>query len=206
MFHRLRDRHLQHVKDALALVSHSQRLAVEAPTTAFLAFHVNVGEEMQLHFLHAVALAGFAAPAFHVEAEAARLISAHTAFGQLGIELADGVPHAGVSRRIAARGAADGLLADADDVVYVLGDARYLVVASCALEALVNDVVCGAVQRFVHQRALAAAGHACHRDELADGEAGVDAFQVVGARACNLNRLAVAVTPRFRRCNAQLAA
>ena len=66
---------VEHVGDGEAVVLHLQRGVVEALALADLAGHVNVGQEVHLHPLHAVALAGLAAAALHVEGEAARACS-----------------------------------------------------------------------------------------------------------------------------------
>ena len=67
---RVLDRHVEHLVDALALVVDLQRLAVVALALADVAGHVDVGQEVHLDLDHAVALAGLAAPALDVEAEA----------------------------------------------------------------------------------------------------------------------------------------
>src|SRR3546814_1550973 len=59
-----------------ALVLHFQRLAVVACAMVDVARHVDVGEEVHLDLDHAVALAGLAASALDVEAEAARAVAA----------------------------------------------------------------------------------------------------------------------------------
>ena len=76
--------HLQHVVDVLALEADLQRLAVEAPALADRAGHPDVGEEVHLQPVGAVALARLAAAARLVEAEAARLVAAHLRLGHLG--------------------------------------------------------------------------------------------------------------------------
>ena len=73
---RLVHRQVEDVGDAAAVVQHLQRLAVVAPAAAGLAAHVDVGQEVHADRAHAVALAGLAAPALHVEGEPARLVAA----------------------------------------------------------------------------------------------------------------------------------
>src|SRR5690606_3461680 len=87
-----------------------------------IAFHVHIREEVHLDLLHTVALAGLAAPALHIEAEAPRLVATHAALRQFGEQVADAVPHAHIGRRVGARRAPDRPLADLDDLVNVLGD------------------------------------------------------------------------------------
>ncbi len=68
----------------------------------------------------AVALAGFAAAAFHVEAEAAGAIAALARFGKHGEKFANGREDARVRRRIRARRAADGVLIDLNHFIEML--------------------------------------------------------------------------------------
>ena len=118
---RLLDAHVEHVGDVLALVADLERLAVVALAVADLAGHVDVGQEVHLDLELAVALAGLAAAALDVEAEAPGLVAAQLALRGLREELADLVEDAGVGGRVAARRAADGRLVDVDDLVEVLG-------------------------------------------------------------------------------------
>src|SRR3954469_15330495 len=69
---RLRDRHLEHVGDGLALVVDLERLAVVALAATHLARDVDIGQELHLDLEDAVALAVLAATALDVEAETAR--------------------------------------------------------------------------------------------------------------------------------------
>ncbi len=111
------DRHLQNVIDVLAFVADLQRLAVVALAAADVAGHVDVRQEVHLDLDHAVALAGLAAAALDVEAEAARLVAARARFLGAGEQLADRREQAGVGRRIRARRAADRTLADIDHAI-----------------------------------------------------------------------------------------
>ena len=113
-------RQLEHVGDAPPLEAHLERLAVVALALAHLARHVDVGQEVHLDLHEPVALARLAAPALHVEREAARPVAADLRLGQLGEELADRREQPGVRRRVGARRAADRALVDVDDLVDVL--------------------------------------------------------------------------------------
>ena len=106
--------------DVLALVANLQRLAVVALAAADVAGHVDVRQEVHLDLDDAVALAGFAAAALDVEAEAARHVAARPGFLGAGEQLADRREQAAVGRRVGARRAADRALADVDDPVDVL--------------------------------------------------------------------------------------
>ena len=115
---------------------------------ADLAGHVDVGQEVHLDLEDTVALAGLAAAALDVEAEAAGLVAAHARLARLAEELADRVEDTRVRRRIRARRAADWLLVDVDDLVDVLESLDLLVFARLTLrvveprgDALVEDLV-----------------------------------------------------------------
>ena len=129
MLQRLLHVHFQHVVDVLALEADLQRLAVEAPALADGARHPDVGEEIHLQPIGAVALARLAAAARLVEAEAARLVAANLRLGQLGEQSADLVEDLDVRRRVRARRAADRRLVDVDDLVDVLRAVDAIVLA-----------------------------------------------------------------------------
>src|SRR5439155_11423603 len=103
----LLDGHLEHIRDRAALVVDLHCFPVVAPALADFARDVDVGEELHLDLENPLALAVLAAPAFHVEAEAARLVAAQARLGYPGEELADRPEEPRIGRRIGARGAAD---------------------------------------------------------------------------------------------------
>ena len=102
----------QQVGDGIALVLHLQGFVIVAAAAADVAGDVDIGQEIHLDALQPVALAGFAAPALHVEAEAAGLVAALARFRQHGVEIANGREQPGVGGGIRARRAADGRLID----------------------------------------------------------------------------------------------
>src|SRR5439155_24245083 len=115
----LRDREIERVRDRHAAVEHLQRLAVVTPAAARLASDEDVGEEMHLDAKHAVALAGFASTALHVERETTRLVAARARLGERRVEIAEQREHARVRRGVRPRRAADRRLIDRDDFVDV---------------------------------------------------------------------------------------
>ena len=114
---RLIDGEVEDVGDRLAAVLDLQRLAVVAAALALLARHVDVGQEVHLDGDDAVALAGLAPPAFHVEREAARPEPAGPGVRHHREQVADEREQPGVGRRVRARRAADGRLIDLDHLV-----------------------------------------------------------------------------------------
>ena len=178
---RLLHGHLENVGDRLPLEADLERLAVVALPLTGLARHVDVGQEVHLDLDLAVTLARLAAAAFDVEREPAWFVAAHLRVGRQGVELANVGEEIGVRRWVRARRAADGALVDLDHLVEDLDAVDALVLAGphahpgeLIRERFVDDLV--------HERRLAGAGHTCHRDELADREIDVDAFQIVLGR------------------------
>src|SRR5262249_2327660 len=74
---RLRDGHVEHVGDALALEAHLQGLAVVALSVTLLAGYIDIGQEVHLDLDLAVAAADLAPSALHIEAEPAGLVAAN---------------------------------------------------------------------------------------------------------------------------------
>ena len=86
---RLIDGEVQHVGDRFAAIANLERLAVVPPSFALLTRDVHVRQEVHRDRDDTVALARFAAPAFHVEREAARLEAALAGIGQHREQLAN---------------------------------------------------------------------------------------------------------------------
>src|SRR5438552_18377742 len=105
----------------MAFVAHGERFRIVAAPTAHFAHHVNVGKKIHFDAAEAVALAGFAAAAFYVEAEPAGAIAALTRFRKHGKEIADRSEHTGISRRVRSRRATDRRLIDLDHFVDLIG-------------------------------------------------------------------------------------
>src|ERR1700676_825414 len=104
----------------MRLVMDGQGLGVVSAAVADVALDPDVGQEVHLDLLLAVALARLAAAAGLVEAEAARMIAADLGLGKLSEKLANEIEDAGVRRRVGAGRIADRVLIDADDLVDVL--------------------------------------------------------------------------------------
>ena len=78
MLNRLGDGQFQHIGNGLALVLHLQRGLVETTPITFVAFNVDIREEVHLDFPDPVTLAILAATTLHIEREPARLVSPHS--------------------------------------------------------------------------------------------------------------------------------
>ena len=117
------------------------------------------GQEIHFDAALAVALAGFAAAAFHIEAETAGLVAALARFGQHGVELANGRENTGVGGGIRARRAADGRLIDLHDFIDVL-DAGDGAMRAGLFHRAIELRGESAVQNIVHERGFSGAGDA----------------------------------------------
>src|SRR4029078_2775706 len=88
-FGAFRDRHVEDIGDRLVLELDLERLAIVALAVAGIAGDIDIGQEVHLDLDDAVALAGFAAPAFHIEGEAAGLIAARLRLPPPGAAISD---------------------------------------------------------------------------------------------------------------------
>ena len=100
----LAHREVEHLGDVLPLEMHLERGLVEALPLAHLAGDEHVGQEVHLHHLHPVALAGLAAASLDVEAEAAGQVAERAGLRRLGEDVAHQVEDLGVGGRVGAWG------------------------------------------------------------------------------------------------------
>ena len=142
-----------------------QGLAVVALALADLAGDVDVRQELHLDLDDPVALAGLAAAALDVEAEAPGLVAADPGLGRAGEQLPDGPEQADVGGRVGARRPADGALVDLDDLVDVLDALDGIVSAHRLPASPYRSRARRPVEHLVHERALARPGDAGDRDE-----------------------------------------
>src|SRR5207245_7874898 len=105
----------------MALVAHGERFGIVAAAAADFAHHIHIRKKIHFDATQAVPLAGLAAAAFYIEAEAAGAVAALARFGEHGEEIADRREDAGVGGGVRARRAADGRLIDFDDFVDLVG-------------------------------------------------------------------------------------
>ena len=114
-----RDRHVKHFRDIFPFVADFQRFAVIAAAVALFAGDVHVRQKVHFDFNHAVAFAGFAAPALDVKAEPPRLITAQPGFRQAREQVAQRREQAGICRRIRARRPANRTLINVNNLINV---------------------------------------------------------------------------------------
>ena len=148
----------------------------------FVAGHVHIRKEVHLHLDEPIALAGLAAAAFHVEAEAAGVIAARARLGYFGEQLAQRTKQAGVRRRVGSRRAADGTLVDVDDAVDLL-EALDLPAGRRVHHRPIELVVRMREQGVVDQRGLARARHTGDACEQSQRKFRGDVLEVVARGA-----------------------
>src|SRR5439155_9067445 len=116
LFHRERE----HFVDVPSLVLDFQRFAVVTLAVTNITRHVDVGKKMHLDLDEPVALAGLAAPTFHVEGKTTRSITSFARVLGLRKNLTNRREESRVGRGIRSRRAADGALVDTDNLVVEL--------------------------------------------------------------------------------------
>ena len=157
-----------------------QRLAVVALALAHVAGDIHVGQEVHFHADHAVAFAGFAASAAHVEGEAPRAVAALAGRGHAGKQFADGREEPGVGGGVAAWGATNGALVDGDHLVEVVQTVNLAAGGRFGLGA-VELLRQRLVQGVVDEGGLAAARDTGDADHQAHGDVDARFLQVVAA-------------------------
>ena len=92
----------------MILVADGERFGIVAAAAANFAHHVNIRQKIHFDAAQAIPLAGFAAAALDVEAEAAGAVAALARFRQHGVKIANVGKHPGVGGGIGAGSASDG--------------------------------------------------------------------------------------------------
>ena len=180
---RLLHRHLQHVVNVLALVLHVENLCLVARAVAVLAGQLHVGQELHLHRHRAVALAGVAAPARHVERKMPRREREPLGLGLRGKQLAHQIESLDVGDGIRARRATDRRLIHQHHVVQPLHAAqRSENPGGIAAIGLAQRPRHRAIQHLVHQRGFARSGDAGDRNQHPQRNLHVQSVQIVGSR------------------------
>ena len=137
---------------------------------------------MHLDFDQPAAFAIFAAAAFHIETEPARVVTAHPRRRQLAEQIADRREGAGVGDRIGARRPADGALVDHDRLVELF-ETAHRPIRSRLVFRIVKMPEKRAPQNIIDQSRFPAAGNAGHTGETAERKRDVDILQIVFRRA-----------------------
>ena len=143
--------HVEHVGDGFAAEFHIQSFAIIALALAGIAGDIDIGQEVHLNLDDAIALAGFAAPALHIEAEAAWLVAARAGFRQFAEPITDRREKPGIGCRVGTRRAANWRLVNVNDLVEVIEP--FDAIMRCRhLRRAHQPPCCGLIERFNHQR------------------------------------------------------
>ena len=118
--HRSIDGHVEHISDGLSLEAHFEGLTVVASSVAGFAGGEDVGEEVHLDLLVAIARASVAASSRDIEGEATWLVATHFALGKPYEEASDVGEDPSVGSGIATGGTSDRGLVDGYDLVDIL--------------------------------------------------------------------------------------
>ena len=164
--HRPVDGHVEHVGYRLSFVAHLERLAVVALAVTHLAGHIDIGQEVHLNHLVAIALARLASASTYVEGETTGLVPPHLGFGQTDKEVADIAEDARIGGRIGTGRAAQGGLIDVDHLIYIL-QSLDSIVGQGGLQRTVEALRQDGLQRLVDEGRFTTARYPRHADQLA---------------------------------------
>ena len=196
-FEGVADLHVQKFGDVLPLPADLERVFREPGPVTHVAGHPHVGEKIHVEPRRAVAFAGLAAAARHVEAEPPGLPAALLRLGQHREQRTDVVPDLHVGRRIRPRRAADRRLVDHDHLVELVRSRdRVELARHCGLASEQPPQL--GLEHVAHERTLAAARHAGHAHEKPERDLDVDPLQVVVTHAGEFQRLACGLAAFFR--------
>ena len=201
---RVADFHGEQFRDVFPLPANLERVLGETGPVALFAGHPDIGQEIHVELGGAVPLAGLAAAAGHVEAEATSLPAALLRVGQHREQDADVVPHLHIRGGVAPRRAADRRLVDHDHLVEMVGT-RDRVEVSGSGDLAPQPSPQLRLQHVAHQRALAAARDARHAHQLTERDLDVDSSKVVVPHTLEHERLARRL-PSLRRQLNRIAA
>ena len=202
--HRFIHAHGQHLADVLALPARAAGLGIEARSAAFLARHFDVGQNVHLDALAALALAARAASAGCVKGKTPGIPAAHTGFGGVGEQLADGVPKADIGGRAGARRLADRCLINLQHprnaLVTLDGAAAHQRCALAATLACQQQRQIG-VQHIPRQRRFARARDTGDDGDASERKARIAALQVMQSTVAHDDgrRIATHRTRRMQR-------
>ena len=175
-------RQVEDVGDRLPAQGHLQYLRTEPPAVAVRAGEIDVREELHLHLFEAFAPAGLAAPAGDVEGKMTRAEAAPASIFRCRQQLADGVEGLGVGERVGPGRAADGTLVHEHHRVDVFDALDGTMLAGTAFRLAEGAAGC-LEEDFFREGGFAGAGDTGQADQQPQGDADVDAFEVVLGRA-----------------------
>ena len=184
MLHRFAHRHGQGVGDGLVLIGDAQGLLVESLAVTDLAGHVDIGQKCISTFRTPSPSQASQRPAFDIEAKARGGVPEELRLARTGVDGAYRIVELGVSGRVGARGAADRLLVDGDDLVQVL-QTEDAVMVTDHLSAVMEMILQGRIEDVVQEARLAGAAYAGDAGQRTQGQGDGQVAQIVGAGAAH---------------------
>ena len=187
----LLNRHVEHIRDVLALKAHLQRFAVIALAVAHLTGHIHVREKMHFDLQQTVSGAGLAAASACIEGKPSCLIASQTRILRRCKKCSNVIEQSRISRRIRARRASNRTLVDGDhlvDVFQTVDSVALPCTQLCAMELGSQFFI----ENIVDQRGFAAARNARHAGHRSKRDVDINMLEIVLACAANLQEMPVA--------------
>lgn len=189
------DGHFEEVVNVLSLKTHVEDFVFEAVAMAGFTFENEVGHELHFHLHRAFALALFAAAAVGVEGEEFGVHFHLARQGLFGHEFANLVEGLDIGDGVGARGTADGVLVDEIDGLHGIEVAGEVGMLAGTVARLVEMTEKGFVEDIAYEGGFTRTRYARHDGEDVEGEAHIDAAEVVFASADNVDE---AIPPTAR--------
>ena len=191
------DRQRQEAGDRLPFELHFQRFVIVAFAATNVAGHIDVGQEIHLNALEPVPLAGFTAPALHVEAKPTGLVATLPRLGEQRVKLPNVREQAGVGGRVGTRSPANRSLVDADNLIDILNAGNFEMLSGGFVGA-VNLLRNSPVKDVIHDGGLATARNARDHHQFSQREFDIDLLEVVLGGTTYCDGLAIPGTPYLR--------
>ncbi|CCJ99707.1 hypothetical protein BN130_2423 [Cronobacter malonaticus 507] len=172
--------------DGFAFIFDLQRFAVVALAFALIARHVDIRQEVHLNLDNAIALAGFTAAAAYVKAEAARRIAARARFRHACEQFTHWCKDAGIGRRVRTRSTANRTLVDINNFIEMFHALNVAIRRWFGDGRTVELALSNREQRIVDKRRFTGARNASYAGKQPNRQRQGDVFQVVAARAGQL--------------------
>ena len=181
-FECLADLHVQQFGDVLPLPANLERVFGKPHAITDLTGHPDIGQEIHVEPDRAVALAGLAPPAGHVEAESPGLPAPLLGFREHREQAADVVPDLDVCGRVAPGRAADRRLVDHNHLVEAGGPLERRKLAGHGGLAA-QQLPQRRLEHVANKRTLATARDSRHAHEQPQWDLDIDALEVVVSHA-----------------------
>lgn len=154
---------------------------------------IDIGKEIHFNFQHAVTMAGLAAAALYIKAEAAWFIAPNLGFIRRCKKGSDEIKGSRIGRRIGTRRPSNRTLIDINDLIDIL-DPHDPIMGKGALPSPHEFLGKAAVKDVIHKGTLAAAADTGHNGQGPQRNGDIDVFKVVGPCPFDYYFLAISFT------------